>query len=443
MKQVITLLLLAVFALNVQAGKKIVVPKDVKKISDALERAEAGDTVFVGNGIYKGSIVLKDGVVLIGESVSGTILQGNKRGAVVKGADDAVLRNFTIQNGEKGILCENISMLIEHNNVCNNKGSGIHCLVTLPMIRNNVVYRNGWTGIFCETVKSLNTLVEHNVIGENGYSGLMLAGNSEVIVQNNVFIGNKQFGIWVNEGARRSRIIYNNLFMNRSPHNFYAQVDNSNISIDPVYEISSGPFGTADVFSSRAAAMKGRGKDGQAIGLVSESEMLLMDQDGDKDGVLGENDQCPSLEEDRDGFQDDDGCPDFDNDRDGIYDSQDKCPDAAEDFDGFQDKDGCPDFDNDNDGFPDSVDVCPNNPETKNGYKDDDGCPDEMPLGGEPQTGKVEPQAPDRNASTAPVAAPVAIKDTVKKAGGTKPATPSAAVDTTKNARTIKPAITP
>jgi OOP family OmpA-OmpF porin len=386
MIRLITLLALVVSTLNVEAGQKIIVPKDAKKISAALERAEAGDTVYVLKGTYKEMVELKDGVALIGESVTGTIILGNKRGAVVKGADNAVLRNFTIQNGEKGILCENVSMLIEHNYVSNNKGSGIHCLVTLPMIRNNVVFRNGWTGVFCETVKSLNTLVEHNVIGENGYSGLMLAGNSEVIVQNNVFIGNKQFGIWVNEGARRSRIIYNNLYMNRTPHNFYAQVDNSNMAIDPEYQTTPGPFGAIEVFASKVSSLKGRGKEGENIGLLSESEMLQLGKDRDKDGVLDDADQCLSIEEDRDGFQDEDGCPDFDNDRDGIYDAQDKCPDQAEDFDNFEDKDGCPDFDNDKDGFPDSIDVCPNNPETQNGYKDDDGCPDEMPIGGEAQT---------------------------------------------------------
>src|SRR5262249_35507226 len=36
--------------------------------------------------------------------------------------------------------------------------------------------------------------------------------------------------------------------------------------------------------------------------------------DGDRDGVSDKNDACPAEQEDRDGFQDDDGCPDLDND---------------------------------------------------------------------------------------------------------------------------------
>jgi OmpA-OmpF porin, OOP family len=99
--------------------------------------------------------------------------------------------------------------------------------------------------------------------------------------------------------------------------------------------------------------------------------------DRDGDGIPDDQDQCPTVAEDKDGYQDSDGCPDLDNDGDTIPDSADKCPNEAEDPDGFQDADGCPDLDNDGDGVNDDHDRCPDKPETKNGYKDDDGCPDE------------------------------------------------------------------
>ncbi len=98
--------------------------------------------------------------------------------------------------------------------------------------------------------------------------------------------------------------------------------------------------------------------------------------DSDRDGVPDAQDQCPDQPEDRDGFQDDDGCPDPDNDGDGIPDRLDRCPNEPEDKDDFQDDDGCPDVDNDGDGIPDAQDHCPNEPEDKDGFQDDDGCPD-------------------------------------------------------------------
>jgi outer membrane protein OmpA-like peptidoglycan-associated protein len=101
------------------------------------------------------------------------------------------------------------------------------------------------------------------------------------------------------------------------------------------------------------------------------------DDDNDQDGIPDKVDHCPDVPEDKDGFEDTDGCPDDDNDKDGIPDKADKCPDVPEDKDNFEDDDGCPDPDNDKDGIPDAQDLCPNEPETVNGYADTDGCPDE------------------------------------------------------------------
>jgi hypothetical protein len=100
------------------------------------------------------------------------------------------------------------------------------------------------------------------------------------------------------------------------------------------------------------------------------------DPDDDLDGVLDAADTCRALPEDRDGFLDDDGCPDPDNDGDGLFDVVDACPDAAEDRDGFRDADGCPDPDNDQDGVVDALDRCPNAPEDVDGFEDGDGCPE-------------------------------------------------------------------
>ena len=98
--------------------------------------------------------------------------------------------------------------------------------------------------------------------------------------------------------------------------------------------------------------------------------------DADGDGVLDGDDGCPDQEEDVDGWQDEDGCPEEDNDDDGMLDGVDPCPDEAEDRDGHEDEDGCPDRDNDGDGVPDGYDSCPDVPEDLDGDRDEDGCPD-------------------------------------------------------------------
>ncbi|MCB9713842.1 MAG: OmpA family protein [Myxococcales bacterium] len=88
--------------------------------------------------------------------------------------------------------------------------------------------------------------------------------------------------------------------------------------------------------------------------------------DSDADGLLDPEDSCPDvpgpaptgcppLDRDRDGFLDDDdacpdqpgvepdGCPLKDTDGDGFLDPDDACPEQAENRNGFEDDDGCPD----------------------------------------------------------------------------------------------------
>lgn len=110
-------------------------------------------------------------------------------------------------------------------------------------------------------------------------------------------------------------------------------------------------------------------------------------KDADLDGLLGDADKCPTEAEDKDAFQDDDGCPELDNDADGLADTQDKCPGDAEDKDNFEDTDGCPEIDNDGDGVIDAADQCPLKPELINQIDDGDGCPE----GDQDNDGIVDP----------------------------------------------------
>jgi OOP family OmpA-OmpF porin len=64
-----------------------------------------------------------------------------------------------------------------------------------------------------------------------------------------------------------------------------------------------------------------------------------------------------------------------DRDGDGLTDDVDKCPDEPEDKDGFEDDDGCPDPDNDKDSILDKDDKCPNEPGVP-----PDGCPQKYKL---------------------------------------------------------------
>jgi OmpA-OmpF porin, OOP family len=98
-------------------------------------------------------------------------------------------------------------------------------------------------------------------------------------------------------------------------------------------------------------------------------------RDSDGDGVQNAGDKCPLIPEDKDGYDDRDGCPDDDNDGDRRPDGEDKCPAESEDLDGFDDDDGCPELDNDGDKIADLSDKCPNDAEDGKEPYAKDGCP--------------------------------------------------------------------
>ncbi|HEY4242791.1 MAG TPA: OmpA family protein [Kofleriaceae bacterium] len=133
---------------------------------------------------------------------------------------------------------------------------------------------------------------------------------------------------------------------------------------------SSG-WGTPD-WRALVGVWLGHGKEKKPAPAPVAPPPVIGDRDGD--GILDNVDKCPDEPETKNGYQDEDGCPDTlpDTDGDGIPDNVDKCPTEPEDKDGFEDDDGCPDPDNDKDGVMDTADRCPMEP----GPVENGGCPD-------------------------------------------------------------------
>lgn len=131
-------------------------------------------------------------------------------------------------------------------------------------------------------------------------------------------------------------------------------------------DLGGGFFGLVGV-GTGLAAESGLGREGFRAFAGVRWQRIVHDRDGD--GIPDETDRCPDVAEDRDGFEDGDGCPDPDNDRDGIPDRRDLCPDDA----GPAEYDGCPDRDGDE--IPDHEDDCPDEP----GIARLEGCPARPP----------------------------------------------------------------
>ncbi len=140
--------------------------------------------------------------------------------------------------------------------------------------------------------------------------------------------------------------------------------------------------GGARVLATKAVAVVIGGSTGVVRGIGSPDLRVFASigwapdtRDSDGDGIANNRDGCPQVAEDKDRWEDGDGCPDDDNDGDRRDDANDKCSTQAEDFDGFEDDDGCPEADNDGDGILDLDDTCQNDAEDKRDPFPTDGCP--------------------------------------------------------------------
>jgi outer membrane protein OmpA-like peptidoglycan-associated protein len=355
-------------------AKTIRVPGDFPTINGGLTSADYGDTVFVSPGRYYENVTLVQGVILKGANQLTTIIDGMRKGPTIYAVTGSEISHFTITNGIDGILCENSSPYIHHNWILDNQGAGIGAFISLPQIYNNVIYGNRWSGILAWGAKSLDTRIENNVVIRNGYSGFTLKGPCRIVVRNNIVQENREYGIYSDPASGQSQIVYNNVYKNVIPFNRYTKINKTNISHNPLF--LSPSLGDPNYFVAAKSPMVRRGYGQVDIGLLAKDQVVSVDGDRDNDGIPDSKDVCPDLAEDQDGFQDDDGCPDFDNDNDGIQDAKDKCPAEPEDKDGFEDQDGCPDPDNDKDGIPDVRDNCPD----VAGDASHNGCPYKTPA---------------------------------------------------------------
>jgi OmpA-OmpF porin, OOP family len=153
----------------------------------------------------------------------------------------------------------------------------------------------------------------------------------------------------------------------------------------PSFALDASPLeveGGLRIHATASVAIVIGGGAGLINGIGSPESRLFLSlgyapdmRDSDGDGVPNGRDRCPLVPEDKDGFEDDDGCADEDNDGDHRPDAADQCPRQAEDLDGFEDDDGCPELDNDKDGIADLQDKCANDKEDGSAPNPKDGCP--------------------------------------------------------------------
>ena len=240
----LALLLLGVLilVLYVQPAKRvfsltITVPDEYSTIQEAINVASSGGTIFIKNGTYNENVIVNTTVSLIGESVEGTIVDGqNTSDTISLTADNVEITNLTVTNSNgtypnSGIFLNHVeNSIVTGNNVSGNNGHGIFVMWgTNNFIVNNVVTHNAKPGIRVDGSNAPAKVV-NNTVGYNQEDGIFLYSVIDVLVEDNTILDNVYNGISP-QGGSNNTSIRRNLIMSNGWHGiFIATSSNDSIS---------------------------------------------------------------------------------------------------------------------------------------------------------------------------------------------------------------------
>jgi parallel beta-helix repeat protein len=168
-----------------------------QNITNALEYAIDGDTVFVYDGAYYENIVVDKSVSLVGENRGLTIIDANSHGNIMNiTASNVNITGFTIRRSgtryyDSGIFMDySTGNNISHNTIINNyNGISLYSSGN-NLILDNTISSNNYNGI--SLYSSGNNLILDNTISSNNYNGISLYYSSNNVIFHSNFVNNTE-----------------------------------------------------------------------------------------------------------------------------------------------------------------------------------------------------------------------------------------------------------
>jgi len=201
-----------------------------KKIQEALSIAEDNDSIYVHSGIYNETMKINKRIILKGEDVLTTIIDGQHTSEdiiLVEGNGWLDISGFTLRNSgtvqlfDKGVkyIYEEAAIDIRSTdnriweNIFLNNTCGIHGMYAdNNLVKHNLFDSNLEYGAYFLVSSDANQFIE-NVFINNPYA-LRLKGSFNSNVTGNVFMENQQ-GLFLCCGANYN-LAYDNIFYNNS-----------------------------------------------------------------------------------------------------------------------------------------------------------------------------------------------------------------------------------
>jgi len=230
-----------------RSGKTLVVNAtgegDYTRIQWAVDNASDGDTVLVESGIYIEQITINKSISLVG-NVDECIIDGNRSGTVITVSSDGVeIMGLTVKGSsgqESAIFLDEVqNCTIKGNNITkNSRGIGIEGCNN--KIENNIFYGNGWAGI---SLWGNNNIILNNTC-QYSEAGIEV-GSSENHITGNTL----KFGIWgIRLDYAENNVITNNHCTNYQDGILLSDSDKNTISNN---ECNSNIYNGIDLDNSK------------------------------------------------------------------------------------------------------------------------------------------------------------------------------------------------
>ena len=154
-------------------------------ISNAIDIAENGDTIFVHPGVYCENFAINKSINLIGSDKNNTVIECQKHeyGLLVL-ADQVNISGFTIQNATIGIYLKSSKNTIE-NNIFQNNSNAVFIKDTSNNNVSSNIFKSNTEGIYI--YNSTGNNIFKNLILDDSYFGIKFLEKSS----KNIFSFNK------------------------------------------------------------------------------------------------------------------------------------------------------------------------------------------------------------------------------------------------------------
>jgi hypothetical protein len=247
---------------NQLKGIKIIVPDQYQTIDQAISVCKDRDTIFIKNGRYKISSIIKKQIFIIGENKYNTVITGKFNQPCLTIGMYVVVKNIRFEFSKSAIL--NYGHGEISNCIFEKNWEGIVSTRHLPKI-SNCIFINNWRAISLQDARSDKNTISNNIF-DNNRIAIYFIGFTGTLIQFNIYYKNNTDVRFYSTANEKGIYLHsNNFFGSRKKSNSKITRENNSLNIEPIFANPGNPQYNYSLVPS--SPFKGSNNDNEIIGI--------------------------------------------------------------------------------------------------------------------------------------------------------------------------------